>query len=67
MRTVKDLKNFMEKHKASPEKLCKIIKISNMTIRRILKKRESSLLPDKYSLHFEHLKKVSAKTLKPKV
>jgi len=64
MRTVGDLRKFMEKHSVSPEKMSKFIHISNMTIRRLLKMSPKTTLPPKYLLQFESLKKMEANELK---
>ncbi len=49
IRTVEDLKTFLEKESLSPEALARRAPISNMTIRRLLQKPLASLIPKKYS------------------
>lgn len=46
--TVKDLKKEMKEQGLSPERLSKIVDISNMTIRRLLQKPAGTRLPSKY-------------------
>lgn len=58
LRTVRDLKNYLATQKMSPEALGKDIKISNMTIRRMLRRPPAATLPEKYHLALdEHCKR----------
>ena len=57
IRTVGNLEEHLTKHELSPEKLAEKTKISNMTIRRILKKGRGSpntKIPEKYHAQFDH-------------
>lgn len=60
IRTVKDLRNHLSSKEISPEKFSEEIKISNMTIRRLLKKPGNYLIPEKYHAQLDlHLGQVS--------
>jgi hypothetical protein len=48
IRTVGDLRAFLEERKVSPETLSKQVKISPMTLRRLVRKSPSTLIPEKY-------------------
>jgi uncharacterized membrane protein YkvA (DUF1232 family) len=48
MRNIHDLKTWMAATQLSPEKVAAKINISNMTIRRLLKKTDKSEIPQKY-------------------
>lgn len=50
METVAELNQYLQQHGLSPEELAREVKISNMTIRRLLKKPSSTLLPERYRL-----------------
>jgi len=54
MKTVGELKAFLELNKISPETMAKEINISNMTIRRLLKRPSKTRLPEKYIHHFNY-------------
>ena len=54
-RTVTDLKTYIAEKDISPEVLAKNLSISNMTIRRLLKKPPSAPIPAKYQLIFKWL------------
>lgn len=47
-----DLKKLLSDTNKSPEELSKSIPISNMTIRRWLKKKDTFVLPEKYQIFF---------------
>ncbi|MGZ3687044.1 MAG: hypothetical protein ACXWPM_00345 [Bdellovibrionota bacterium] len=53
--TIGELRKFLSTHDVSPEKLAPILKISNMTIRRLLERPDSESMPDRYEPHFERL------------
>lgn len=48
--TIGDLKRYMAAHGLSPERVASATQISNMTIRRLLKKKESLAVPPRYQL-----------------
>lgn len=56
MKTVSDLKKYLEKNKLSPEEVSLKVNISNMTLRRLLQKAPQTLIPKKYALQLERLK-----------
>lgn len=55
MKTVADLKNYLEKNKLSPEELSPRVNISNMTLRRLLKKAPQTHIPERYLLQLSAL------------
>lgn len=46
--TVGDLRNFLKEHDQSPEEFALLVAVSNMTIRRLLKKTNNAIIPIKY-------------------
>ncbi len=48
IRRVGDLRDLLEERKISPEIFSKQVKISPMTLRRLIKKAPSTLIPEKY-------------------
>ena len=55
MKTVADLKKYLENNKLSPEELSPKVNISNMTLRRLIRKPAQTLIPKKYRLQLEQL------------
>jgi uncharacterized membrane protein YkvA (DUF1232 family) len=60
IRSVSDLQEFMRHTGRSPEALAKELKLSNMTIRRLLKKAPDTLVADKYHSALDSLSVPSA-------
>ena len=54
LRTVKDLKSYLQSQSLSPERFSALCGISNMTIRRWVKNDDATLLPQKYWPLFDH-------------
>jgi uncharacterized membrane protein YkvA (DUF1232 family) len=50
VKKISDLKNYMAEHGLSPEQLASRVHISNMTLRRLLKRPGNALIPDKYQV-----------------
>src|SRR5689334_6588306 len=50
VRTVADLKNYLDETQLSPEALGKQVNISNMTLRRLLQKSSWTPIPSRYRL-----------------
>jgi len=57
LKTIYELKTFLEKNKYSPEDLSPRVNISNMTLRRLLKKAPQSKIPVKYQVQLDQLLK----------
>jgi uncharacterized membrane protein YkvA (DUF1232 family) len=55
IRTVADLRRYLDQCNQSPEELARRVKISNMTIRRLLARPSSARIPEKYQLQFNAL------------
>jgi len=55
MKTVADLKNYLEKNNLSPEEISPRVRISNMTLRRLLHKAPQTRIPEKYRLQLDQL------------
>ena len=55
MKTVAELKNYLEKNGLSPEELSSQVNISNMTLRRLLQKTPQTFIPEKYRLQLAQL------------
>ncbi len=55
IRTVADLRKYLELNGLSPEGLAKITRISNMTIRRLLEKNPHTKIAEKYYAQFDRL------------
>lgn len=55
IRTISQLKTLLREREISPEKLAKELKISNMTIRRLLMKDDDAILPEKYHAQFDRM------------
>jgi len=53
VKTISDLKRHLASSGLSPETLARDVKISNMTIRRLLQRPDSDLIPEKYLLQFQ--------------
>jgi uncharacterized membrane protein YkvA (DUF1232 family) len=53
IRTIQDLRKYLQERDISPEQLAVESKISNMTIRRLLKKPRSSRIPERYHAQFD--------------
>jgi uncharacterized membrane protein YkvA (DUF1232 family) len=52
MHTVGDIRRYLSEQSTSPEALAKSVGISNMTVRRMLKKTDEEKIPAKYLLQF---------------
>ena len=55
IKTVGQLKCFLDESGLSPERLSLILRVSNMTIRRLLKDEPTAMIPEKYEPHFAML------------
>ena len=55
IRSVGDLQNFLKEKQRSPEEVAKVVGVSNMTIRRFLKKRSNVKISQKYWPLFDSL------------
>jgi uncharacterized membrane protein YkvA (DUF1232 family) len=55
IRKVDDLMKYSKRANRSPEEIAKVVGISNMTIRRLLKSKPSTAIPEKYWPLFERL------------
>ena len=64
MKTIGDLKAYLEKNDLSPEVLAPEVKISNMTLRRMLQKPANTKIPEKYLFLFQSLSTSNAFTEK---
>lgn len=53
LRTVKDLKTYLARNSMSPERFAALCEISNMTVRRWVKKNDTLALPAKYWILFD--------------
>lgn len=54
LRTVSDLRHYLESQGLSPETLAERAHISNMTIRRMVRKPPATRIPEKYHLQLDH-------------
>jgi hypothetical protein len=53
IRTCGELKNYLESQSLSPEKLAEATSISNMTLRRLMKKKPSAPIPERYHVQID--------------
>ena len=51
--SVEDLQKFLDERRLSPEAFAREVKISNMTVRRLLRRPVHSPIPDKYQLQIQ--------------
>ena len=57
IRTVNELKDYLDKQRMSPETIASQLGISNMTVRRFLRRKPAALIPAKYHVYFDCFEK----------